>query len=95
MIKVVKTSVKIDRYGRILIPREVRAQLGLKQGSSIEVRIKGNELILRRVDTELHQRVDDWTKFMETSAPKPFTTETREGDSKWLSQEYCMRKLGL
>jgi len=92
---VASSLVKIDRYGRVLIPREVRGKLGLKQGSPIEVKIRGDEVILRRVNTELHQRVDDWVKFIEQSAPKPFVTEIRSGDSKWLSREYCLRKLGL
>lgn len=90
-----KDVVKIDRYGRVLIPKEVRSRLGLKQGASLEVTVRGDELILRRVDTELRQHVDEWVKFIERSAPKPFVTEIRSGDSKWLSREYSLRKLGL
>lgn len=93
--KMAKTVIRIDRYGRVLIPKEVRGRLGLRQGSSLEITVRGNEVILRRVDTELNQHVEEWVKFIDQSAPTPFLKQIRGGDSKWLSREYCMRKLGL
>jgi AbrB family looped-hinge helix DNA binding protein len=32
-------EVKIDDYGRIVIPKEVREQLGIESGSALEVRV--------------------------------------------------------
>lgn len=32
-------EVKIDDYGRIVIPKEVREKLGIESGSSLEIRV--------------------------------------------------------
>lgn len=90
-----KTIVRIGQYGRVLIPKDVRGKLGIKQGSSLEITVGEDKAILRRVDTELNQRVEEWVKFIDQSAPSPFVTQIRGGDSKWFSREYCLRKLGL
>jgi AbrB family looped-hinge helix DNA binding protein len=36
-------EVKIDDYGRIVIPKEVREKLGIESGSTLEVRV-GSEV---------------------------------------------------
>lgn len=90
-----RDKTKIDRYGRVLIPSEVRGRLGLNQGAPLEITVRRGELILRKVDTELNRRVEEWVKSIKASVPEPFITETRKGESKWLSREYCLKKLGL
>jgi len=45
-------EVKIDDYGRIVIPKEVRDKLGIESGSALEIRVDsggeaGGELTLR------------------------------------------------
>ena len=92
---VTKDKVTLDKYGRALIPKEVRSKLGLREGSSLEVIVRGDEVILIKVDGALRQRVDEWTKFIEKLSPKPFVTDIRKDDSKWLSRKYSLRKLGL
>lgn len=86
---------KVDRYGRVLIPKEVRRKLGLEGGEPVELQIRGRELVLRRVDTELDERVRGWAEGLRHGSPRAFLTEVRAGDSKWLSRDYCLRKLGL
>ena len=39
----------IDDLGRIVIPKELRTSLDMKEGSSIEMFIEGDKLILSRV----------------------------------------------
>ncbi len=39
-------SVKLSREGRVLIPAEVRASLGLSQGSSLSLRVQDGEIRL-------------------------------------------------
>ena len=86
---------KVDRYGRVLIPKDVRRKLGLELGGPVELQIRGRELVLRRIDTELDERVRVWTDGLRRGSPRAFLIGVREGDSKWLSREYCLRKLGL
>lgn len=45
-------EAKIDDYGRIVIPKEVRDKLGIKSGSSLEIRVEregetGGAIMLR------------------------------------------------
>lgn len=40
----------LDRFGRVVIPRDIRDRLGLRPGVEIEIVEKGNELVLRPVD---------------------------------------------
>jgi AbrB family looped-hinge helix DNA binding protein len=42
----------IDDFGRIVIPKELREQLNLREGTEVEVRVEGNVLVLDRVDEE-------------------------------------------
>ena len=85
----------MDKYGRVLIPNEIRSKLNLKEGDSIEISVKGHELVLKKTDADLDKRVQAWVEMIKDTSPKPFVTEIRIGDSKWLSREYCLRKLGL
>lgn len=87
--------VKVDKYGRILIPEELRRRIGLKHGENVELMIKGDELILRKIDTELDDRIRGWFEYLKKNNPKPFVSATEAGDSKWFSREYCLKKLGL
>ena len=38
-------EVKLDDYGRIVIPKEVRDKLGIESGSSLEIRVEREEEI--------------------------------------------------
>lgn len=42
-------NLKIDRAGRLVIPKPVRERLGLKPGTRLEARERDNELILKSV----------------------------------------------
>ena len=86
---------KVDGYGRVLIPKEVRNKLNLCEGDIVEISVKGQDLILRKSNVDLERRVQVWAEAVLRSAPKPFVAEVRVGDSKWLSRGYCLRKLGL
>lgn len=85
----------MDAYGRVLVPKGVREKLGLKPGTSLQIIVKGSELVLKIKDVKLEKRVEELAEYLEREAPKPFVSETRKGDSKWLSREYSLRKLGL
>jgi len=88
-------EAQIDKYGRILIPKEIRERLGLKPETSFEVTVRGSEIILRMKNTDLDKEVEELAAFLEREAPKPFMNKSSRGDSKWLSERYRLRKLGL
>lgn len=88
-------ETEVDTYGRVLIPKGVREKLGLKSGTSLQMTVKGSELILRIRDVKLEKRVDELAEYLEREAPKPFVSEILREDSKWFSRRHCLRKLGL
>lgn len=86
---------EIDRYGRILIPKHVRERLGLEDRTRIEITIRGQEVVLRPKHSDLEEDIQRLEAFLREEAPKAFVNEPTEEDSKWLSMEYCLRKIGL
>ena len=44
-----KTTITVDRSGRILLPKSVRELLGLMPGDELELQIDGNSMSLRPV----------------------------------------------
>jgi len=41
------TTVEIDKAGRLVVPKKVRDAVGLRAGSSIDIEVRGEEVILR------------------------------------------------
>lgn len=48
---------RVDDLGRIVIPREIRRSLGIREGEPMIIEVEGNALILRRYETDLLQEV--------------------------------------
>lgn len=46
----VKRNVRIDSKGRVLIPKEIRDKLELREGGVLKVYVEGNAIILRKSD---------------------------------------------
>jgi AbrB family looped-hinge helix DNA binding protein len=42
----------LDRFGRLVVPKDIRDRLGLRPGVEIEIDEKENEVILKLVDHE-------------------------------------------
>jgi len=49
-IKLSETTIKMDKKGRIIIPRRIRKAAQLKEGSYIKVRSKGKIVIIEAVE---------------------------------------------
>jgi AbrB family looped-hinge helix DNA binding protein len=46
----VKTT--IDRFGRLVVPKDIREKLGLKPGVEIEIEEQESEIVIRQVEHE-------------------------------------------
>lgn len=85
---------KIDKYGRLVISKEIRKKLNLEHDTALSITVKGDELILRARRPDLEKKVEELEGYLSANAPKPFTCKAKEG-VKWLTEEYCLKKLGL
>ena len=47
----------LDRFGRLVVPKDIRDRLGLRPGSEIEIDEKENEVVLKPVEHEPSLRV--------------------------------------
>jgi len=43
-------ELQIDRAGRIVVPKQVRENLGLKPGTSLRLEERADSIILRKID---------------------------------------------
>ncbi|HLE40693.1 MAG TPA: AbrB/MazE/SpoVT family DNA-binding domain-containing protein [Nitrospirota bacterium] len=49
----------LDRFGRVVVPKEIRDRLGLKPGAEIELDEHGNEVVLKPVEHETPLKLED------------------------------------
>ncbi len=42
----------LDRFGRVVVPKDIRDRLGLRPGAEIEIDEKGNEVVLKPIEHE-------------------------------------------
>jgi len=87
-------KVKMDKFGRILIPKEIRKKLGIAGEMELEIEVKGEKILIKPTDFNLEKGVDEAISYLKNNAPKPFVS-FEEGGEKWYSKEYSLRKMGL
>ena len=84
----------MDKFGRILIPKEIRNSLGIGENTELEIEVKDEKILIKPVDYSLEKKVDEVINYLKTSAPKPFVSDV-EVEEKWYSAEYSLKKIGL
>lgn len=53
-----RSAARVDKQGRILIPAEIREQLGVKPGDKLNLVMKGRELRVLTLDEAIRQLQD-------------------------------------
>jgi transcriptional pleiotropic regulator of transition state genes len=86
--------VKVDRFGRVLIPRKIREALNLTADTEIESELRGRELVIRGRNFNLETAVDAWESSLRCCLPHAFIVKPTNKKSKLYTREY-QRKLGL
>ncbi len=96
MVSFMADVSKIDSQGRILIPAEIRRKLGFEPECKVGLIVIGNELVIKKVNTDLKLKVERWKQeLMNRSIPVGVATEIETEDDKWMDKTYAERKLGL
>ncbi|MEX2682651.1 MAG: AbrB/MazE/SpoVT family DNA-binding domain-containing protein [Candidatus Sigynarchaeota archaeon] len=91
-------NVTIDSQGRILIPVEIRGKLHLEPNSELELTILGNELILRKSNTNLERQVMSWKQQLMDMKIEAGVVQEEPDDTdseKWMDRDYVKKKLGI
>ncbi len=52
-----KTTV--DRFGRMVVPKEIRDRLGVRPGAEIEIEEREGEIVLRQVEYKVPLKKED------------------------------------
>jgi len=86
------SKVSIDKFGRIVIPAQIRKKLGIKAGNELIIELRGSMIVIRPV-RDIDKVVDEWFEKMVSMNVK--AKHFRVSGGKWLSDEYVRRKLGL
>ena len=92
MIKLVRA--KVDRFGRILIPKRIREKLGIEENAELEIEVEGEKILLKLRNPNLERRVDELIGYLKNNAPKPFVS-VEEVEEKWYTRDYSLKKIGL
>ena len=85
--------VKVDKQGRIILPKDVRRAVGIEEGMKMVCRVVGSRIILEKFSMENIRKA-----FAELEEIAPSleldTVKVEEGD-KYVDREYALRKIGV
>ena len=69
---------RIDDLGRVVIPREIRCTLGIREGEPLEIFLDGRDTVcFRKYETNLCGEVDHLKKQIKTYCDLPYETMAR------------------
>lgn len=51
----IKIIRKVDKLGRIVIPKDVRSTLSIKDGDDIEITLENNSIVIRKAQSHKAQ----------------------------------------
>jgi len=84
--------LKVDRQGRVVLPVELRRELGVKDGGSIIIKKKNNRVYID-VKRELEDEVKRWKEKIKGMKVK--AGGIGRAESRWVSEEWSRKKLGI
>jgi len=85
--------VRVDKQGRIVLPKDVRRALGIEEEAEMVCRIVGNRVILERFSVEAVERA--FAELEEVAPSLESDTEEVEGEGKYVDRERALRKIGV
>ena len=89
----VEAFVKVDKQGRMVLPKDVRKALGIEDEAEMVCRVVGNKVILERFSIESIRRA--FAELEEIIPSLEVDTVEVEGEDKYVDSEYALRKIGL
>jgi AbrB family looped-hinge helix DNA binding protein len=93
MVLNVEIIVKVDKQGRIVLPKDVRRAIGMEREMEMVCRVVGDRIILEKFSMEdIHKAFSE----LEEIAPSLELDAVKvEGEDKYVDREYALRKIGI
>ena len=86
-------TVRVDKQGRLILPKEVRDALEIGEESKLTCNVVGNRVILEKFSQkEIEEAVQ---RLREIIPNLDFDSVEVEDVDKYLDREYALRKIGL
>lgn len=93
MVISVEAFIKIDKQGRVVLPKDIRRAIGIDGEAEMVCRVVGNKVILERFSMESIQRA--FADLEEIAPSLELDTVKVEGEDKYVDSEYALRKIGI
>ena len=93
MVISVEALIKIDKQGRVVLPKDIRRAIGIDGEAEMVCRVVGNKVILERFSMESIQRA--FSDLEEIAPSLELDTVKVEGEDKYVDSEYALRKIGI
>jgi len=87
--------IKIDKQGRLVIPSSVRKAMGITNETEGILRVRGRKIIIEIVKNNVKESVEKWYEEMKKMKVRAFSSKEEIPISKWMSDKYAKKKLGL
>ena len=85
--------VKVDKQGRIILPKDVRRAVGIEEGMEMVCRVVGSRIILEKFSMENIRKA--FAELEEIAPSLELDTVKVEGGDKYVDREYALRKIGV
>jgi AbrB family looped-hinge helix DNA binding protein len=88
-----KATIKVDKQGRMVLPKNVRKALRIDGETEMVCRVVGNRIILEKFSMEAIHK--SFAELEEIAPSLEFDTVKVVGEDKYIDREYALRKLGF
>ncbi|MGQ9543670.1 MAG: AbrB/MazE/SpoVT family DNA-binding domain-containing protein [Candidatus Bathyarchaeia archaeon] len=88
-----ESTLRIDKQGRTVLPKEVRETLRIGENTEMVCRVVGNKIILEKFSPDSIYKV--FAELEEIAPSLELDTVKVEGEDKYVDREHALRKIGL
>lgn len=93
-MKILPYIIRVDKQGRLVLPKEVREKVGIRGDSQLICTVVGRRIVLEHF---LVERIWEAFRRLEEIVPSldVDVVEGVVGEDKYVDEEYALRKIGI
>jgi bifunctional DNA-binding transcriptional regulator/antitoxin component of YhaV-PrlF toxin-antitoxin module len=88
-----EATIKVDKHGRTVLPKDVGKVLGIEGETEMVCRVVGNRIILEKFSMEMIHKA--FAELEEIVPSLELDTVKAKGEDKYVDREYALRKIGV